>query len=88
MAASNIFEKSIPELEAQMRNGSLTSEQLTRYYLRRIQVYDGCLNSMITINPAALEVARQKDAEEHQARPSVRCTAFPSCSRTTTTPST
>ena len=45
MAASNIFEKSIPELEAQMRNGSLTSEQLTRYYLRRIQVYDGCLNS-------------------------------------------
>ena len=68
MAASDIFEKSIPELEAQMRNGSLTSEQLTLYYLRRIKVYDGCLNSMITVNPAALEVAKQKDAERAAGR--------------------
>lgn len=63
MAAPGIFEKSIPELEAQMRNGSLTSEAITRYYLQRIRVYDGCLNSMITVNPAALQEARQKDAE-------------------------
>lgn len=62
-ASPDIFEKGVPDLTAQMQDGRLTSEALTKYYLQRIKVYDGCLNSMITINPKALEDAAQKDAE-------------------------
>ena len=60
---SPFFEKSIPELTAGMNDGSLSSEELTRYYLRRIKVYDGCLNAMITVNPASIKEARDKDAQ-------------------------
>ena len=66
--SSGMFEKSIPELEAMMREGSVSSEELTRYYLRRIKAYDGCINAMITVNPAALDEARRKDAERAEGR--------------------
>ena len=65
---SGIFEKSIPELEAMMREGTLSSEELTRYYLRRIKVYDGCLNAMITVSASALDDARARDAERAAGR--------------------
>lgn len=69
LCSSGVFERSIPELETMMRNGTLTSEELVRYYLRRIKVYDGCLKTMITVNPAALEEARHKDAERAAGGP-------------------
>ena len=53
-------------LDAQqaMTDGGLTSEELVTYYLDRIQRYDvDKLNSVLELNPQALEIARQLDAE-------------------------
>ena len=65
---ARIFERSAFELLAQMEQGVLTSEVLTEYYLTRIKVYDGVLNSFITVNPRALDEARQLDAERRAGR--------------------
>jgi amidase len=46
--------------------GALTSERLVRLYLNRIEAYDKKgpkINSVITLNPKALEEARSLDAE-------------------------
>ncbi len=56
----------IPELQAAMAGGSLTSEKLTATYLARIAAYDKqgpAINAVITLNPKALEVAQALDAE-------------------------
>lgn len=63
-----MFEKSIPELLQAMEQGRLTAEELTAYYLRRIAVYDGVLNSMITVNPATLSQAREMDRLRAEGR--------------------
>lgn len=56
----------IPELEAALRSGKLTSEQLVKMYLARIEAYDKQgpkINAVITLNPKALETARALDKE-------------------------
>ena len=53
----------IPELQAMMDAGDLTATELTRYYLARIKRYDGNLNSVMELNPDALAIAEQLDAE-------------------------
>jgi amidase len=56
----------IADLEAAMKSGSLTSEKLTTAYLARISAYDKTgpkLNTVITLNPDALPLARALDAE-------------------------
>ena len=58
-----IFEASILELSQAMESGELTAVELTEYYLERIRIYDPLINSIITINPAALEDAAELDAE-------------------------
>jgi amidase len=59
-------ETSILELQAMMRGGGLTAEELTRAYLRRIAAIDHSgirLNSVIETNPDALAIARSLDEE-------------------------
>ena len=59
-------EMSIAQLQAAMRAGSLTSEELTRAYLDRIEAIDHNgihLNSVIETNPAAVAIARALDQE-------------------------
>ncbi|WP_251839320.1 amidase family protein [Oceanitalea stevensii] len=56
----------IEEIQAALAAGELTSVQLTRAYLERIEALsiDGpALNAVRSINPAALEQAAQRDAE-------------------------
>jgi amidase len=54
----------IPDIQALFGSGDLTSEELVVYYLDRIQRYDiDGLNSVITINPQALESARVHDEQ-------------------------
>ena len=48
------FEKSVAQLQDEFNSGKLSSVQLVDYYLKRIKVYDGVINSMITINPKAM----------------------------------
>src|SRR4051794_4646911 len=56
----------IADLQAAMAAGTLSSEKITAAYLARITAYDKqgpALNSVIALNPKALEVARSLDAE-------------------------
>jgi amidase len=62
-------EATIAELQRAMAAGSLTSRQLTRAYLRRIRQIDLTgiqLNSVIEINPDALGIAAELDAERRR----------------------
>jgi amidase len=64
-------EATIAELQAAMAAGSLTSQQLTRAYLRRIRQLDLSgiqLNSVIEVNPDALEIAAELDRERRRGR--------------------
>jgi len=62
----------IADLEAAMNAGTLTSEQLTREFLARIDAYDKqgpAINALITLNPNALEIAKALDAERKAKGP-------------------
>jgi amidase len=56
----------IPEIQAAVDAGALTYEKLVSLYLARIDAYDQkgpALNTVITLNPKALDEARALDAE-------------------------
>jgi amidase len=57
------IEASIPELQAMMASGELTSTDLTNIYLARIAEIDPLLHSVIETNPQALSIAGQRDRE-------------------------
>jgi len=64
-------EATIAELQAAMTSGRLSSRRLTRAYLRRIRQIDLSgiqLNSVIEVNPDALELAAGLDAERRQGK--------------------
>lgn len=59
----------IDALTGLMDKGDLTAEGLVRYYLERIESYDRSgpvLNSVLEINPDALEIARSLDKERKE----------------------
>lgn len=59
-----VSDKTIPELQALMESGELTSVDLVVYYLDRIQRYDvDKLNAVLELNPEALQIAQALDAE-------------------------
>ncbi|TJY40823.1 amidase [Cohnella pontilimi] len=65
-----VEEATIPELQAAMDNGTLTSKELVLYYLYRIATYDQSgpmLNSVIELNPDAVFIAEALD-EERKAK--------------------
>ena len=69
--ALDITTATIPQVAAQMRDGTITSEQLTAAYLKRIEAYDKqgpTINAVITLNPHALEQARRLDAERRAGK--------------------
>ena len=60
-----IVETSVDDIHAAMRSGKLTAQQLVQAYLDRIAAYDKGgpnVNSIITLNPHALDDARELDA--------------------------
>lgn len=65
-------EYDIATLQAHMQEGELSSRQLTQYYLDRIEAIDRegpKLNSIIEINPQAIEIAAALDAERQASGP-------------------
>ncbi|HEY5808674.1 MAG TPA: amidase family protein, partial [Povalibacter sp.] len=65
-ATFDLATASIADIQAAIDTGALSSEKLVQLYLNRINAYDQKgpkLNSLITVNPQALEVARALDAE-------------------------
>ncbi len=66
------FEKTIPELQEAMEQGDVTSRELVRQYLERIEAFDRggpALNSFIFVNPRALEEADALDRERRESGP-------------------
>lgn len=57
-----VLSTDIAGLQAEMAEGRLASEELTLFYLTRIEALDGRLRSFLQINPAALDEARAADA--------------------------
>lgn len=58
-------EATVAELQARMTAGTLTSEQLTSFYITRILALDQNgpgVNSVIELNPDAIAIAKQMDA--------------------------
>lgn len=65
-------EYDIDALQALMVKGELSSRALTRFYLARIEAIDRSgpqLNSMIELNPQALQIAADLDAERQASGP-------------------
>lgn len=71
-ATFQIVEASVAQIHAAYRAGTLTARALTQQYLDRIDAYDGrgpMLNSIITVNPKALEDADRLDAQFKKSGP-------------------
>jgi amidase len=64
----SVVEASIPELQARMESGALTSRELVVRYLTRIALYEDRLNAAISVNPNALAEAEALDAERAAGR--------------------
>jgi amidase len=58
-----VAEASIPEMQAAMRGGRVTSRDLVLQYLIRIAFYNKSLNGIITVNRNALRQAEELDRE-------------------------
>ena len=66
-----VEEKTVAELSADMASGTVTSEDLVKAYLHRIETIDRAgpkIGSVLRINPNALEDARQRDAERAEGK--------------------
>src|SRR5205823_14487818 len=67
-----IVEATIDDIHMAMRAGRLTARQLVQGYLDRIDAYDKqgpTINSVITVNPRALEEADKLDAAYKRSGP-------------------
>src|SRR5213595_324208 len=60
------IEATIPQLQALMASGQLTSRQLTQGYIRRMQSLNPLLHSVIEVNPNAIAIAAGLDNERRQ----------------------
>src|SRR4026207_1550711 len=68
LADEPFIEATIPQLQAMMASGQLTSRQLTQGYIRRIQSLNPTLHSVIELNPNAIAIASQLDNERRRGQ--------------------
>lgn len=61
-AANNTELKTISDIHSAYKNNSTTAEQLTRTYIDRINALNPKYNAVISIEPTAIEQAKQYDA--------------------------
>ena len=64
----DFLEKSIPELQAAMASGQVSSKDLVKGYLRRIASLNPLLNSVIETNPNAVSIAQHLDNERRRGQ--------------------
>ena len=62
----DFVEKSIPELQAAMVTGEITSRELTQGYIDRIESLNPLLHSVIEVNPQAIAIAVALDNERRK----------------------
>jgi amidase len=63
-----VVEATMPEMQAALAQGRVTSRELVRQYLQRIGTYEDRLHAAITVNPRALDEADARDRERAQGR--------------------
>jgi amidase len=63
-----LVEATIPEMQAAMAAGHLTSRELVTQYLVRLAMYEDRLNAALYVNPRALEEADALDRERAEGR--------------------
>ncbi|MFL5655630.1 MAG: amidase [Ktedonobacteraceae bacterium] len=69
---AHLEEATIAELQAAMISGETTAQKLVEMYLERISALDGqgpAINSILELNPEALEIARALDQERQTSSP-------------------
>jgi amidase len=66
LADEPFIEATIPQLQAMMASGQLTSKELVQGYLRRIGSLNSLLNSVIETNPNAVSIAQHLDNERRR----------------------
>jgi amidase len=59
----SVVEATIPELRQAMERGVTTSREIVLQYLARIATYEDRLNAVMAVNPAALQIAEERDRE-------------------------
>src|ERR1700732_847303 len=64
----SVVEATIPEMQAAMKSGRVTSRELVQQYLTRIALYEDKLHAAITVNPNALKEAEALDRERAAGR--------------------
>ena len=64
----DVVEATIPQMQAAMAAGQVTSRQLVEQYLIRIGLYEDRLNAALAINPRALQEADALDRERAQGK--------------------
>ena len=62
-ASFQVVEASIPQMQAALASGRLTSRELVTQYLIRIAIYEDRLNAALAVNPRALGEAEALDRE-------------------------
>ena len=71
VGAFSVLEASVASLRGALETGLVTSEDLVRAYLARIAAYDRSgpeLRAILTLNPKAFAVARERDRERAAGR--------------------
>ncbi|HEY0828467.1 MAG TPA: amidase family protein, partial [Bacilli bacterium] len=61
-----IIEADITSMHTAMEAGFITSEELVQVYLDRIKKYDSGINSILELNPDAIQIARALDKERKE----------------------
>src|SRR5687768_6580636 len=64
----NVVEAGIPELQAALASGRVTSRELVLGYLARIAMHDRTLHAVMAVSPTALAEADAFDRERAQGR--------------------
>jgi len=59
----SVVEASIPDMQAALKTGRVTSRELVLQSLVRIATYEDKINAVITVNPNALKEADERDRE-------------------------
>ena len=67
-ARFSVVEATIPQMQAAMAKGQVTSRQLVEQYLMRLGLYEDRLNAALAVNPRALEEADALDRERAQGK--------------------
>src|SRR6266436_3828446 len=67
-STANFIEATIPQLQALMSSGALTSVQLTNNYLNQIAKFNSLLHAVIETNPDALAIAKKLDTERQSGQ--------------------